>query len=484
MDLHTYALVKKKALTDLPGVVDDWLSDHVDPETGYVLDDTLALENAAAPAKTVGDALTAQSEKIDEAKTAISNAPSIKVSTKTDVDLDVSDINGNVLVRFEDGHIETKEFNSRIKETKVKTSNADSDVDLDIADTVGNVLVRFENGEIHTKKLDLTNEFYVPKYYFPYLDNKCERIKQLMLESGGDAFFFITDQHQDKGNAHQSFKLINYIAKKCRINKLFLGGDLDNGVNIEWADEYRRAIGGRMYACCGNHEYMDSQGVTEENLTYALEAATDDEISGDPYRRYFYVDNPKKKVRYIVLNGFKENDASTSWSQGYEQEQEDWLTGTALVVESDWTIVVFSHAFYDVADMRYPVLTQLSWTKHILDAIDDSAYAENVACIISGHSHMDAIEATDDGIPILITTCDKYAPYDPQDTGQEYWLANRVPGTVTEQAFEVCVLDTVNKKLTAVRIGGFNTGNDETDEELFEVGEQIINYDTEVEQNG
>ena len=58
MDLETYTLVKKKAMTNLPDTVDDWLSDHVDPETGYVLDNTLSLDNAAPPASAVGDLKT------------------------------------------------------------------------------------------------------------------------------------------------------------------------------------------------------------------------------------------------------------------------------------------------------------------------------------------------------------------------------------------------------------------------------------------
>ena len=35
--------------------IDDWLADHIDPETGYALDTTLSLSNAAAPADKVGD---------------------------------------------------------------------------------------------------------------------------------------------------------------------------------------------------------------------------------------------------------------------------------------------------------------------------------------------------------------------------------------------------------------------------------------------
>ena len=72
MDFQTYALVKNKALTDLPNVVEDWLEENVDPETGYVLDSTLALADAAAPAKTVGDAIAAQSDRIDAQSEQIS----------------------------------------------------------------------------------------------------------------------------------------------------------------------------------------------------------------------------------------------------------------------------------------------------------------------------------------------------------------------------------------------------------------------------
>lgn len=41
------------------GAVEDWLGEHVDPETGYVVDDTLAIEGAAADAKATGEAIAA-----------------------------------------------------------------------------------------------------------------------------------------------------------------------------------------------------------------------------------------------------------------------------------------------------------------------------------------------------------------------------------------------------------------------------------------
>lgn len=40
---------------EIAEIVTDWLDDHVDPETGYVIDNTLLVEGAAADAKKVGD---------------------------------------------------------------------------------------------------------------------------------------------------------------------------------------------------------------------------------------------------------------------------------------------------------------------------------------------------------------------------------------------------------------------------------------------
>ena len=67
------------------------------PDTGKII----ALASAVCDGKT--KALSS----------AITNNPEEKSSTKTGVDLDVSDENGNVLVRFSGGNVETKNFKSQ-----------------------------------------------------------------------------------------------------------------------------------------------------------------------------------------------------------------------------------------------------------------------------------------------------------------------------------------------------------------------------------
>lgn len=82
MDNHTLAAVialsKKYAdeitsdiSADIAQNVTDWLDEHVDPETGYVIDDTLTIQGVAADAKATGDAVTDLKNQTGDLKAAI-----------------------------------------------------------------------------------------------------------------------------------------------------------------------------------------------------------------------------------------------------------------------------------------------------------------------------------------------------------------------------------------------------------------------------
>lgn len=137
--------------------------------------------------------LSNMDDDIGNLKTAITTKPDIKDSTATGVDLDVSDQSGNVLLRLQNGHIKTKEFDSSdvasdiediqtdigdlaeldttdktnlvaaINEAAqtggggggsgnidVKNSTA-SGIDLDVSDARGDVILRLKDGGIKTK---------------------------------------------------------------------------------------------------------------------------------------------------------------------------------------------------------------------------------------------------------------------------------------------------------------------------------------------
>lgn len=69
------------------GAVADWLSDHVDPDTGYVIDNSLTVSGAAADAKAAGEIISwASTEFADELGTALSTGWVLKKFISTNGD--------------------------------------------------------------------------------------------------------------------------------------------------------------------------------------------------------------------------------------------------------------------------------------------------------------------------------------------------------------------------------------------------------------
>ena len=132
----------------------------------------------AAKADTIADIVAAGEEQIqaieDKGEEVVASIPSdytelssdvVELKSNTsqavdtdaeDVDLDLIDANGNVLARFADGHIRTKNFNSANIDPPASGGNVDaklsnSTADLVLTDAQGNVITEFSDGHIQTK---------------------------------------------------------------------------------------------------------------------------------------------------------------------------------------------------------------------------------------------------------------------------------------------------------------------------------------------
>lgn len=304
--------------------------------------------------------------------------------------------------------------------------------------------------------------FVVPDYYFEndYLPQKISRINQLASASAGtgETFVFMTDEHWAY-NAQKSPALLNYIYDRTHIKKLFSGGDLANGgQDTTWdsaSHTFRDAWGGKIYRAIGNHEYISATN-TDNNIYYWFSADNTNQISGNPVRGYYYVDNPQQKIRYIVLNAFSVGNGTTA-NAGYEEEQRTWVQNTALNVENGWTIIIVTHVLYRAGPVYSDgVITDTDFVADssnngnaLIEILDSYNGNGEIAFVIQGHSHYDKITSTPNGIPVVLTTCDKTLPNEPNDSPRQ----NRVLGTISEQAFDVVVVDTRNKSATFVRIG-------------------------------
>lgn len=289
----------------------------------------------------------------------------------------------------------------------------------------------------------------LPAYYTQdnYLPDKAERINTLG-KSADDVFLIITDMHWEK-NAQKSPFVIKNLSENCHIPRMFNLGDMADTVRRDLADIMESHFDGDIHYVMGNHDYFTPATGRELAYVYDIGKPMQDGVWD---RHYYYVDNHQNKLRYIVLSSFDEGvKGGASWTRGNEEAQLAWLTDEALNVETGWKVLVFMHTTHAISTDKANVTADV-YAAPVLKLLDEHNTDDKVIAIFSGHAHIDAVEHTTGGIPIIITACDKYQAYVSGET-VDFIADNRVKGTITEQCFDVAVLDKEARTITLVRIG-------------------------------
>lgn len=135
---------------DIAEAVSDWCNENITEDPTVVIDKSLLINGAAADSEAVGIFRADVNDRMADSR----------VSDAEDVDLDIADEDGNVIVRFTDGHLKTKNFDSAdvidaISGDIAKIRNTDADQScFDVADNHGKVIARFKNGEFQTQKFN------------------------------------------------------------------------------------------------------------------------------------------------------------------------------------------------------------------------------------------------------------------------------------------------------------------------------------------
>ena len=320
----------------------------------------------------------------------------------------------------------------------------------------------------------------VPQYYFEddYLDNRIKEINKAISQcsDGCETFFWITDMHwESELNARESPGLIKYIATRTKIDKILNGGDTADSreICIDGISRLREAIGSnRVYTVTGNHEIVDASmyenpfmRVEEELRSHNTDIVYGDE---DGNRSYFYFDNTENKTRYIGLASYGVYDGDKC-ETCYTAEQLSWFKKKALNVESGWTIVIFSHSLYCVSCATDIMYYSPAGADDFIGAIDKYNGDGTIACVLLGHTHRDRVHIGKTGIPYIISASDRYFP----SSGDIN--VSRIPGTISEQHFEVAVIDKGERVLKLFTIGA-NARDGYDDEPGKEVDVRIINY--------
>lgn len=316
----------------------------------------------------------------------------------------------------------------------------------------------------------------LPEVYSSYLDTRIEAVKEAVNETGGDyeCFFWITDIHWEPDlNTRNAPAMIQYMAERTGIDKILNGGDTGNAnVICENAiSRLRDAIGSdRVYTVTGNHEITDASKYEKpfRRVDRTLRGHCKDLVYGDDNHSYFYFDEPNAKMRYIGLSVFDvyRNGACGS---ALSAEQLAWFKNVAMNVGEGWSIVIFAHTMYVMDEASDKLMTTPSGAEEFIQTIDTYKGNGEIACVLLGHTHRDRMHVGQSGVPYIVSACDRHATYYGDIN------VNRVPGTLTEQHFEVVVIDKNHKKVRLITVGG--PARDGIDDEPGELtDERIISY--------
>lgn len=319
----------------------------------------------------------------------------------------------------------------------------------------------------------------IPGYYYEnnYLDNRVMAINDAIAECSGncETFFWITDIHWEPDlNTRKSPLLIKYIASKTGINKILNGGDTGNSKVIceNAIAQLKYAIGSNMvYTVTGNHEINDASRYESPFMRVAdeLRGHNGDIEYGDNNKTFFYFDNESVKTRYIGLSSYGVF-LNGDYESCYTAEQLAWFKNIALNVNAGWTIVVFTHALYYYADIALNTMkTSPTGAGDFIEAIDSYKGKGIIACVLMGHTHRDRLHIGKTGVPYIISASDRYVAHK-GDINVE-----RIPGTKSEQHFEVVVIDKGKRQIKLFSIGA--NARDGYDNEVGnEVDVRIVNY--------
>ena len=339
--------------------------------------------------------------------------------------------------------------------------------------------------DVFTPNLDVDNPAVkkhpvVPDYYLSHICEKERRINDVIASAEGDyeSFIFFTDAHWGDNQEH-SPALINHVVYHTPIKDLIFGGDVittyfDNPLDaISLGKSFREAfdtLSCNKYYLYGNHDNNSDchpndieRHLTDEQVYLYLQQGMSD-CNYVKYFNFFY-DRSESKTRFICL------DTGRYYYTQFRNktiETVDFLTNVLHSAPENWRIVVISHLWNNLDNGKPRVPYMPDYIKLFVKVLDDfnsskkgtflyngesveydfSNSTAKIVCCIGGHCHIDNIDFSDGGIPIIITTT---------DSRQTVNNDNSDIGTINEQAFSVFVLDYKNQSVEMIRIG---RGND------------------------
>lgn len=305
-------------------------------------------------------------KEVDDLK---SHSPAVETPEETEADLYICDSDGNVIAKFVDGHIVTKNFNSSEIQLDL-IMEADSDeADLYIADSFGNVVAEFKGGHIVTKNFDSAEMVGIPGN----VETLQTEVEALQSATSGilyrnkdatDGVYAACRYHQPNASSKQFCLLIagdvhadrtrtqNMVEYMNAVDAFDAGimlGDMSGNEYTDTIAFYLDALETAQkpfLTVLGNHDVVGAASDAElyakfgDCFQYA-QLASGEAVSG---KCYYYKDFAAQKIRVIVLMQYDlVGRATDTGDLCFGQDQINWFIGVLNNTPSDYGVIIAEH---------------------------------------------------------------------------------------------------------------------------------------------
>lgn len=270
-------------------------------------------------------------------------------------------------------------------------------------------------------------------------------------------FGLMTDSHYViNGGWEDSIANMRAVNRKISFDAMIHLGDLTDGmVPLDITKEYAAKVMGDLrslqvpvYLALGNHDsnyfHSNPEWMSEEEQSlYYL----------NRQKPWYCIDFERQRLRCLFLHSFNHREKIR---YGFPMEEVEWVKKTLSQTSDTYSVLVFSHV---------PLLPEMHfWTKEIrnsgemLNVLEEYVQqGGKILAYIHGHNHADQINY-EKNFPIVSIGCAKCEDFkDKKPEGAVTY--DRKMGTLTQELWDVMVVDVKNAKLDFVRFGA---GEDRT----------------------
>lgn len=197
-----------------------------------------------------------------------------------------------------------------------------------------------------------------------------------------------------------------------------------------------------VYVTLGNHDSNYFRGnkqrftMTEQRELFGLT------------REYYYHDFADQKLRCLFLSSY---DADTPVRYGFSDDEVEWVKKTLDMTPKGYKVLVFSHeAPLDILDYWARIIRN---GKKLIQVLEEYNAKEDcqILAYIHGHTHAEHVYRGS-SFPIISIGCNK-CEYFPDKKPEGSHAYERKPDTVTQDLWDVLMVDVEGERLHFVRFG-------------------------------